>query len=443
MEEQKSATVDYLKANTKIIGASFSLPSRAQRVTPAPGSETQLPVVPTSNSATHLPARPPSSPPPPLPSGSPPTPSSPAPATASSASASVQLTSTPPTPTQPHEVNQLEGQVEVDSGDEKQAEPIENLPKTLEDAVDFFIRVIEFFSAEFTARVDASITQFTALNPGVPEEKVRDALGVWMCLHRLSRPHFTQFSEPISTYLTLTTALPPVINWEGTELLAEKSTYIFTRALGEGLINIANVKLCRTRDMASHLYFDRSTRVLYLFMTPGISYSANQPDSPHTCIPAKFSRELARTYKLLFEITPGGRKVFCDFLKTIPNLKQLIPSMRERRRKIGELWTRESTSNGLDVRIRGPDMPLGDYELRDFPYFGERLLVLERFLAEARPGTLRQLLKDSRDQLQYYTFIVAIVVFGLTVLGLILAILQTVASFWQVRLALDSASGPN
>ena len=299
---------------------------------------------------------------------------------------------------------------------------------------------MKFFSTAIADyRADPSIIDFLTAHPGMPEGKVRDVLGIWMCLHRLSSPHFVQFSESISEYLNLTSALPPAIKWEGQGPLAEGATFAFTKALGEGLVNIANIRLARTRDMASHLYFDRSAKVLYLFMTPGVCYSANHPDCSRSVVPIEFSRELARTFRLLFDTTSGGRKVFRDLQKTIPSLKPLIPSMRERGNKIGDIWTIESSSNGYDIRIRGPNMPLGDYELRDFPYFGERLLVLERLLAEARPSTLRQLMRDSRDQLQYYTFIVAIIVFVLTVLGLILAILQTVASFWQVRLALNSA----
>lgn len=64
---------------------------------------------------------------------------------------------------------------------------------------------------------------------------------------------------------------------------------------------------------------------------------------------------------------------------------------------------------------------------------------MEHYLHEVKPSSFRQLLQDSRDQMQYYTFIVAFIVFVLTVLGLILAILQTVASFMQVNLALKQS----
>jgi len=49
-----------------------------------------------------------------------------------------------------------------------------------------------------------------------------------------------------------------------------------------------------------------------------------------------------------------------------------------------------------------------------------------------KPTTWRELLKVSKAQLQYYTFMTAVVVFVMTALGLILAVLQTAAPFMQV-----------
>lgn len=72
------------------------------------------------------------------------------------------------------------------------------------------------------------------------------------------------------------------------------------------------------------------------------------------------------------------------------------------------------------------------YKISHFPYFGERLLVLEKYLDEMKPATWRELMRDSRDQLQYYTFLLAVVVFGMTALGLVCSILQTVAAYLQV-----------
>jgi len=80
--------------------------------------------------------------------------------------------------------------------------------------------------------------------------------------------------------------------------------------------------------------------------------------------------------------------------------------------------------------MRGRNMAI--FKITQLSYFGQRLLILERFINEMKPTTWRELLKDSRDQLQYYTFMIAVMVFVMTALGLILAVLQTAASFMWV-----------
>lgn len=160
-----------------------------------------------------------------------------------------------------------------------------------------------------------------------------------------------------------------------------------------------------------------------------------------TGIPVNYTQEISRTMDLLFDKNPKSRKVFRDFQKGFEDLRQLIPSMRVRSRQIGAVWTEEGKHSVVSRQRNAPIRALVSkgYHLEDFPYFAERLLILEHYLHEVKPSSFRQLLQDSRDQMQYYTFIVAFIVFVLTVLGLILAILQTVASFMQVNLALKQS----
>ena len=104
------------------------------------------------------------------------------------------------------------------------------------------------------------------------------------------------------------------------------------------------------------------------------------------------------------------------------------------------IWTEEGTHSVINRRRKAPIQAFtynGDYHWEDFPYFAERLSIIEHYLLkEVRIGGLRQLLQDSRDQMQYYTFLVAITVLGLTLVGLVLSTLQTIASFMQVSLAM-------
>ena len=151
-----------------------------------------------------------------------------------------------------------------------------------------------------------------------------------------------------------------------------------------------------------------------------------------------YTSEVSRTYKFLFDRDSTSRKAFRDFQKKYPDLAPLIPSMRERRRTIGGIWSDEGEFSPVLARLRGPVSRLNKptYDTGDFHYFSERLLILEHHLRVHRPSSLRQLMRDSRDQLQYYTFVTAIIIFVATIFGLILAVLQTVASFWQVQLAM-------
>lgn len=162
-----------------------------------------------------------------------------------------------------------------------------------------------------------------------------------------------------------------------------------------------------------------------------------------TPIPLKYTQEVSRTLTLLFDQSSKGRKIFREFQKPFRDLKPLLPPMRLRNRKLGAVWTEEG-KHSLPNQYRTANIRAlvrSTYHLEDFPYFAERLLILEAYLKEVQPSNFRTLMRDSRDQLQYYTFVVAIVVFGLTAAGLILSILQTIASFMQVSLALQQSGG--
>jgi len=69
---------------------------------------------------------------------------------------------------------------------------------------------------------------------------------------------------------------------------------------------------------------------------------------------------------------------------------------------------------------------------RDFPIFGSRLLALQKHNQRQQPSRVRDLWRDRRNPLQWYTFWAVIVVGGLTV---ILAILQLAVSVAQLYYA--------
>jgi len=65
----------------------------------------------------------------------------------------------------------------------------------------------------------------------------------------------------------------------------------------------------------------------------------------------------------------------------------------------------------------------------DFPYFGPRLLAVQQFNLRQQPSRVRDLWRDRRNPLQWYTFWAVLWVGGITV---VLSILQLVAAAVQV-----------
>jgi hypothetical protein len=78
-----------------------------------------------------------------------------------------------------------------------------------------------------------------------------------------------------------------------------------------------------------------------------------------------------------------------------------------------------------------------------FPLFETRLRQLRRYMDSQKPRGLRQLWKDNRDSLGYYTFWGVIIFGGLTVVlalfSLSVSVAQTVAAFR----ALDASPAPS
>ncbi|KAI0435544.1 hypothetical protein F4803DRAFT_545204 [Xylaria telfairii] len=86
-------------------------------------------------------------------------------------------------------------------------------------------------------------------------------------------------------------------------------------------------------------------------------------------------------------------------------------------------------TSALDVNGNVQDFDTYSVE-NDFPIFGQRLLVLQAFNMRQQPSKVRDLWRDRRNPLQWYTFWAVLLVGGisilLAVLQLVVAIVQTV-----------------
>lgn len=70
----------------------------------------------------------------------------------------------------------------------------------------------------------------------------------------------------------------------------------------------------------------------------------------------------------------------------------------------------------------------GQYSYKLFPKYGSRIAILKYYMSKKKPRSFRQLWRDKRDTLGYYTFW-AVIIFGMV--SILLASLSLVASVVQ------------
>jgi len=143
----------------------------------------------------------------------------------------------------------------------------------------------------------------------------------------------------------------------------------------------------------------------------------------------QLSQEVLMSYRLLFGQSRAARGLGKNLLQKIEakhDYDQLLACLctkprREVVKKLpGSFWP---------VSCRGFDMLLQEvdsYGSRDdFPMLGSRLAVIQEFNLRQQPSRLRDLWRDRRNPLQWYTFWAVLVIGGLSI---IVAILQLVVA---------------
>lgn len=170
-------------------------------------------------------------------------------------------------------------------------------------------------------------------------------------------------------------------------------------------------------------------------------------DSP-TQGPSVIHREVLLTYRLLFGQSSESRDLACGFLDALkktaqdvdPFLETLctaahsssfwwqMPFLRPRNGILpGELFP----ASAIDAQ--GAFIESGSYSAQlDFPIFGSRLLALQNYNLRQQPNKVRDLWRDRRVPLQWYTFWAVIWVGGLSI---ILSVLQLGVSIAQLYFA--------
>ncbi|EGX90880.1 hypothetical protein CCM_07300 [Cordyceps militaris CM01] len=219
------------------------------------------------------------------------------------------------------------------------------------------------------------------------------------------------------------------------------------------LRTIGKVRLKWVDNLSSHLNFDSRTRTLSVFQFPSFCALSTIPSDRgilfEELVRTLFSTgdeivrelessrqlgsEVLMSYRLLFGQTRAARKLGKTELQTIKDsydYDQLLDCLCTNPRKEvvkklpDSFWP--ASCRGLDNTLQEDD----SYSSQDdFPMLGSRLAAIQEFNLRQQPSRLRDLWRDRRNPLQWYTFWAVLVVGGLSI---ILAILQLTAAILAV-----------
>lgn len=155
-----------------------------------------------------------------------------------------------------------------------EAEPDATLDEKLED----FLIITAYLGSYTVEPSDKTIAEFCKTHAGFEPKQVLQMVGIYMCSPMaFSRESCFDSSRymhlRVCDLVVKCNAIPDAIEWEG----QDEDLHIFTKTNlnADRLVNLAGVKLVRTRTIGNHLYFDKRTRTLYLFMTPGVTWNNN------------------------------------------------------------------------------------------------------------------------------------------------------------------------
>ncbi|OJJ42595.1 hypothetical protein ASPZODRAFT_20364 [Penicilliopsis zonata CBS 506.65] len=214
------------------------------------------------------------------------------------------------------------------------------------------------------------------------------------------------------------------------DILYESSVNIYS------LYTIGRVRVEWVDDLASHLAFDRQSRTLSVFCLPTFcasnilqtrplqvlsqAFSEILPSRYYTDSPsneaASLHREVLLSYRLLFGQSSRSRKLAFKLLEQLekssgeidPFLHTICSASGTQSR-----FLRRCAKSSFPVEL----LPMSNIDLHtspvepdtysarnDFPHFGHRLLVVQQYNLKQQPSRVRDLWRDRRNPLQWYTF---------------------------------------
>ncbi|KAI1313743.1 hypothetical protein F5Y03DRAFT_390044 [Xylaria venustula] len=236
--------------------------------------------------------------------------------------------------------------------------------------------------------------------------------------------------------------------------MINESTALFVSTINyHSLRTIGKVRLQWVENLSSHLEFNPRTRTLSVFRFPSFCalaiiagdrgvlieelvrtiFSREDETTNELECGLQLSQEVLMSYRLLFGQSRASRKLARSLLQKLGTNRDhdhllahlCTKSLKEVAKALpGEFWP--ISCRGFDNAVQEVDA----YSFRDdFPMLGCRLAVIQEFNLRQQPSKLRDLWRDRRNPLQWYTFWAVLVVGGVSI---ILAILQLVVGIIQI-----------
>lgn len=202
------------------------------------------------------------------------------------------------------------------------------------------------------------------------------------------------------------------------------------------LLTLLHVRIRWVDCLALHLDYNKSSRTLSLFSYP--SFCAAMLQSKGTIFSfastekksfdpraneediLQFMQEVLLSFRLLFGQHSPSRKLFPQIYRPTERYQmpdQLLPILCT-----GKRIHQKSLPLSLDLPVY--------FAAQHSPVLSERIELIAKELKNSRPTTMRQLLRDRRDTLQYWTFWL-VSIYG--TIGIILSLVQVI--FGAIQLA--------
>ena len=202
----------------------------------------------------------------------------------------------------------------------------------------------------------------------------------------------------------------------------------------EVLSTLLRIRVQWVDTIALHLDYDQTTRTLSLFRYPSFcvyqdwngaihSFASSDWRSPDPRADSEdissILIEILLSFRLLFGQSTAGRKYFRRIVKSHPELQE----------NGDRLLFALCAEPRFEHNIVPKDRPIFFLD-RDFPVLGQRIKLLMEDLKDSRPQGWRQLLRDRRDTVQYWTFWL-VAIFG--AISIVLSMIQVILAGLALR----------